>query len=71
MLSAPLSVSLFLLCEEMYSKVRRSSVVLGIRFCSAQKLLDIYLMRITEELYKLELLGTSFPEFLNWEAMGI
>lgn len=48
----------------------KSSIVLAVRFQSAEKLIDFYFMRVPEELYKLELLGTSFPEFLSWEAMG-
>lgn len=72
LLSAPLSVGLWFCCvrnciPELKGK---SSIVLGVRFHSAQKLVDIYLMRIPEELCKLELLGISFPELFYWEAMG-
>lgn len=72
MLSALLSVGLCFWCvRKCIPKLKgRSSVVLEVRFHSAQNLIDIYLMRVPEEVCKLELLGTSFPEFLNWEAMG-
>lgn len=71
-LSAPLSVGLCFCCvRKCIPKLKgKSSIVLAVRFQSAEKLIDIYLMRVPEELCKLELLGTSFPELLNWEAMG-
>lgn len=72
MFSAPLSVDLCFCCvrnciPELKGK---SSIVLGVRFHSALKLVDNYLVRIPEELCKLELLGISFPELFYWEAVG-
>lgn len=71
MLLAPLSVGLdFCSVRKCIPKLQgKSSIVLGIRFNSAQKLIDIYLVRIPEELCELKLLGTSFPELSNWEAV--
>lgn len=53
---------MFLLCEEMCSKLGRKELhwIRGKIFSS--KLLVIYLIRTPEELRKLKLLGTAFPE---------
>lgn len=72
MFSTPWSVGLrFCYVSKCIPKLKgKHTIVLGVRFRSAQNLIDIYLIRIPEEQCKLELSGTSFPELLNWEAMG-